>query len=165
MWRIRPDVVRLSMPILAEQVLVHLVGVVTAVMATRLGTDATSAIGMVDSISAVVVSVLAALAIGATVVVAQWTGRGVPHAAAAAMNQALVSGTGVALVIAMAIIVAHRPLLGVLFPGSAPEVVNMIEAYLPYGRFVLSPGGAHAHCLWRPAWWPGRAGRHCRSIY
>lgn len=131
MIRIRADVVKLATPIFVEQVLVQMLGVVTAIMAARLGTDAASAISMVDSISGVVVSAFAALGIGATVVVAQLTGRGSPQGAASAMNQAVATGAAIALAIAVVLIAARQPLLRVLFPGSEPEVMRLMDGYLP----------------------------------
>lgn len=132
MLRIRPDVVRLTAPLLAEQVLVQLLGVVTAMMAARLGTEAASAIGMVEAISGVVVSMLGALGIGATVVVAQLTGRGRPDAAASAAAQALALGMAVACAITVAVVAASRPLMTMLFPGTAPAVLALMQAYLPW---------------------------------
>jgi len=149
MPRIRADVVKLATPIFIEQVLVHLLGVVTAIMAARLGTDAVSAIGLVESISGVVVSVLGALGIGATVVVAQLTGRGTPRAAAAAMHQAVATGTVIAVGIAVAVVAAREPLLGLLFPDSEPEVSRLMATYLPlaalsypFAAFTLIACGA-----------------------
>ena len=48
---IRKDVFEFAFPVVTEQVLIVLMGVVNAIMASRIGTEAVSGIGMVDSIT------------------------------------------------------------------------------------------------------------------
>ena len=69
---IRRDVLKLSMPVIAEQAFLMIMGVINAIMAGRLGKEAVSAIGMVDSINNIFIAFFSALAVGGTVVVAQW---------------------------------------------------------------------------------------------
>lgn len=58
-----------------EQTFVMLLGVFNTMMAGHIGEEAVSAVGMVDSINNIFISVFAALSVGATVVVAQQIGK------------------------------------------------------------------------------------------
>ncbi len=127
---IRPDVLRLTLPVLFEQFFVHLLGTVNTIMASRLGKEAVSAIGMVDSINAVINALLSALAIGATVVVAQSVGRGNRARAGAGAWHALAAGTLFACAVALLLIAARGPVLHLLYRGIDAEVMAHMETYL-----------------------------------
>ena len=66
----------LAAPIFMEQMFVVLMGLITTVLVSRVDEYALSAASMVDSIGNLVLAFFGALAIGATIVVAQYTGRG-----------------------------------------------------------------------------------------
>ncbi|MBS1209746.1 MAG: efflux family protein [Proteobacteria bacterium] len=127
---IRPDVVKLATPILFEQMFVNLLGIVNTIMASRLGKEAVSAIGMVDAINAIIGALISALAIGATVVVAQLTGRGQRETAAHASLQALVAGGLIATGLTVLLVLARAPVLHLLYRGIDPQVMAHMETYL-----------------------------------
>jgi len=66
----------LTSPIFLEQAFVVMLGIVTTIMVSTVGEYALSAVSMVDSIVHLVSAFFAALTVGATIVVAQYTGRG-----------------------------------------------------------------------------------------
>ena len=76
---IRKDVSKLVIPILTEQIFITSMGMINTMMASNLkgdlGKNVVSAIGMVDSLNNLFNSFFSALAIGGTVVVAQYIGR------------------------------------------------------------------------------------------
>ena len=72
---IRRDIVRLAVPIIAEQTFIMLMGIINTIMAGHIGKEAMSAIGMVDSFNNIFIAFFSALAVGGTVVVAHHTGR------------------------------------------------------------------------------------------
>ncbi|MCY7388912.1 MAG: MATE family efflux transporter [Burkholderiales bacterium] len=127
---IRPDVVRLTTPILVEQICINLLSIVSTIMAARLGPEAVSAVAMVESINAVIGSVFSALGVGATVVVAQLLGRGEKTTAARATLQALISAGLIATVFALLLITFRVPVLGYLFPGVDADVMRNMQVYL-----------------------------------
>lgn len=127
---IRPDVLRLTLPVLFEQLFVQLLGTLNTIMASRLGRDAVSAIGMVDSINSVINALLSALAIGATVVVAQSVGRGNRLRAGAGASHALLAAGAFACVVALLLILARGPMLHLLYHGIDTEVMAHMETYL-----------------------------------
>ena len=64
-----------SLPVLVEQFFIVIMGVVNTMLAANMGKEAISAIGMIDSVSNILIALFSALAIGGTVVVSQYTGQ------------------------------------------------------------------------------------------
>lgn len=129
---IRSDVWKLTAPVLVEQFFVNLLGSLGAIMAAHLGTDAVSAIGNVEALTLVISSLFSALAIGATVVVAQQLGAGRRERAAAAARQALASGFAMSLIIALGTAVFGRALLALLYPGAGEALDEHMWQYLMF---------------------------------
>jgi putative MATE family efflux protein len=127
---IRPDVLALTTPIFFEQLFVNLLGTVNAIMASRIGSDAVSAIGMVDSINSVVTALFSAMAIGGTVVVAQYVGRGDREQAGEAARQALAASALLAMGVAALCVLFRDPLLTVLYGHPGAVVQGYMHQYL-----------------------------------
>ena len=64
----RKDLVRLLAPLIVEQILAVLVGMADVVMVAAVGEAAVSGVSLVDSISLLIIQLLAALATGGSVV-------------------------------------------------------------------------------------------------
>ena len=127
---LRKDVVTLTGPILVEQIFISMLGVVNTIMSARIGKEALSAIGMIDSLNSVIQAFFVALSIGSTVVVAQYTGRGDKTMADHACVQSLVSGLLLALAISLSIWLFQAPLLDALFGSAEPLVTQHMNTYL-----------------------------------
>lgn len=127
---IRKDVLNLTLPILAEQVFVMSMGTVNTMMAGHIGKEAVSAIGMVDSLNYIFIAFFSALAVGGTVVVAQYVGQGNIRKANAAMKQALYSGFLLALLVTIITWLLRTPLLNILFGAADPLVIRNTNLYL-----------------------------------
>jgi putative MATE family efflux protein len=128
--RIRRDVLALTTPVFFEQLFVNLLGTVNAIMAARIGSDAVAAIGMVDSINLIVSSLFSALAIGASVVVAQLVGSGQRERAGAAAAQALAACGLLALLLAVLCAWFREPLLAWLYGNPGTTVQGYMHEYL-----------------------------------
>lgn len=61
---IRKDVMRLALPIFAEQLFVMSMGMVNTIMAGNIGKEAVASIGMVDSVNNIFIAFFSALAVG-----------------------------------------------------------------------------------------------------
>lgn len=127
---LRHDVVRLTTPIFLEQLFVNLLGSINAVMAARIGRAAVAAIGMVDTINLLVSAIFSALAIGATVIVAQFYGRREIQRAGEAARQAMVISTLLAAAIGILTMLAHSQILSVLYGEPGPVVTEYMHQYL-----------------------------------
>ena len=83
----RKDLVRLLGPLIVEQVLAVLVGMVDVVMVAAVGETAVSGVALVDSISILIIQLLSALATGGAVVCSQYMGKQQSEAACYAAGQ------------------------------------------------------------------------------
>jgi len=127
---IRKDVFNLALPIMTEQLFVISLGIVNTMMASHIGKEAVSAIGMVDSINNIFIAFFSALAIGGMVVVAQFIGQGNIKKANEAMKQALFSGLIITFILTIMMFLLKGPIITALFGGADPEVISNVHTYL-----------------------------------
>lgn len=143
------DILPLTLPILAEQAIIVSMNVVNAAMASNIGKEAASAIGMVDAINWVIIGFFSALAVGGTVLVAQSWGRGDRAAAARAAAQAATSAVAIAAVVGLLAAAFADQIIGLLYPGAEASVSAGAAAYLritalgyPFLGAALASSGA-----------------------
>ena len=134
-------VARLAVPVLIEQAGIVLMGTVNTMLASNMGREAISAIGMIDSVSNIVISVFGALAMGGTVAVAQHTGNEDREQASRAGAQALLSCMLISLATSLLIFAFQGPLIGGLFGGAEPLVLENARAYLSVVLWSYLPIG------------------------
>jgi putative MATE family efflux protein len=127
---IRKDVLRLTLPIVMEQAFVVSLGVINTIMAGRLGKEAVSAIGMVDSINNILISFFSALAIGGTVIVAHYIGQSNTRKANEAAKQILYVGVFIALAVTVLIGLFRYPMVRLLFNSADEIVISNTMVYL-----------------------------------
>ncbi|MGS5517957.1 MATE family efflux transporter [Clostridioides difficile] len=133
---IRKNVIKLAIPIMIEQTFVMLLGVFNTMMAGHIGEEAVSAVGMVDSINNIFISVFAALSVGATVVVAQQIGKRDSENVNETIKQALVSGVILSFTITILMWVFRIGVIN-LFYGSAEELVKSnAKLYIEFTLFT-----------------------------
>ncbi|HAL73521.1 MAG TPA: MATE family efflux transporter [Clostridiales bacterium] len=133
------SVSRMALPVLVEQLFIVFMGAINTILASNLGKEAISAIGMVDTISIIIISLFSALAIGGTVVVAQYTGHNNPEKANHAAAQALSSCLAIAVVITLLILALRKPLLFSLFGEAEPAVLANAITYLSISLWSYVP--------------------------
>lgn len=119
---IRKDVLKLTAPIMLEQTFIMLMGVINAIMAGRIGKETVSAIGMVDSLNNIFIAFFSALAVGGTVIVAYYDGRGNTRDSNESAKQAIYSGLAISIAVTLLIWLFRRPLMSLLF-GTAEKTV------------------------------------------
>ncbi len=125
---------QLVIPVLIEQFFIVIMGVVNTMLASNLGPQAISAIGMVDSVSFIAISIFSSLAVGGTVVVAQYTGRGDRDNANRAAAQALTSTIAIVITLTLILFITQKPLLNTLY---AEAEANVMQNALSYMRIVI----------------------------
>lgn len=127
---IRRDVFELTIPIFFEQLFVISLGMINTMMAGHIGKEAVSAIGMVDSVNNIFIAFFSALAIGGTVVVAQFVGQKKIKKANEAMKQVLYTSVIIAVIISMIMWILNKPLIAVLFGAADSKVIADASIYL-----------------------------------
>lgn len=125
----RRDLFRLLGPLIVEQILAVLVGMVDVVMVAAVGEAAVSGVALVDSISLLIIQILAALATGGAVVCAQYIGKKRSVDACHAAGQLLVITTVCSLVFASIAFVGNRHLLQLIFGQAEDAVMNNAATY------------------------------------
>ena len=123
------DMVRLLVPLIVEQLLAVLVGMVDVVMVAAVGEAAVSGVALVDSISILVIQMLAALATGGAVVCAQYIGKQRPESACRAAGQLVMVTMLVSGVITVAALLGNRGLLGLIFGAVEDAVMDNSVIY------------------------------------
>lgn len=127
---IRKDVFDLTIPIFLEQLFVISLGMINTMMAGHIGKEAVSAIGMVDSVNNIFIAFFSALAVGGTVIVAQFVGRNNIKKANEAMKQALYTSLLISITITIIMWILKKPLIGVLFGAADPKIVSDALTYI-----------------------------------
>lgn len=124
------DVYPLAWPIFIELLCVVLMGITSTILVSRLGGAQTAAIGVSDSFTYIVYSVLAAIEIGGTVVVAQSFGKRQLDNASEQARQAISLNALLASVFLIAVMIWGKPILELLAYGASDAVIHHAEIYL-----------------------------------
>ena len=125
----RKDLAKLLLPLIVEQLLAVLVGMADVVIVAAVGETAVSGVSLVDSISILIIQMLAALATGGSVVCAQYIGKKQPENACEAAGQLILVTTMVSVVIAVIALIGNRHLLAMIFGKVENSVMENAQIY------------------------------------
>lgn len=125
----RKDLIKLLAPLIVEQILAVLVGMADVVMVAAVGETAVSGVSLVDSISLLIIQLLAALATGGSVVCAQYLGKRSPEKACKAAGQLFLVTTLISVVIAVGALAGNRHLLSLIFGRVEEDVMRNAMIY------------------------------------
>lgn len=124
------DLFKLFLPLIIEQFLEYLVGLVDSIMVAHVGEAAVSGVSLVDFVMALLISLFAALSTGGAVIAGQYLGKKQIEESKEAADQ-LVWFAGAISVIIMVIIYLAKPLiLNGLFGQITDEVRKDANTYL-----------------------------------
>ena len=120
----------LPIPILIEQLLMLVVGLVDTLMVSYAGEAAVSGVSLVNQINAVFLSVFAALAAGGAVVISQYIGRQEKRNAVLSASQLIMLSLAISIGVAIIILAFDEPILSVLFGRVEADVMSACLIYL-----------------------------------
>ncbi len=123
------DLKQLLIPLLAEQFLVVLIGMMDTVMVSSCGEQAMSGVSLVDSINVLLIGVFSALATGGAVLVSQHLGKKQIEAAQAAEKMLFYVVLAVSVVIMAICLIFRNPLLTLIFGDVEEEVMEASRSY------------------------------------
>ena len=140
------ELVKMILPLVAEQFLIIFVGLVDTAMVSYLSEAAVSGVSLVDMINQLIIQVLAALATGGAVIASQYIGHKEQARACEAANQLLLLIILIALGIMALFLVFRRPFLKLLFGQIEDNVMAEALTYLKisavsYPFIALYSGG------------------------
>lgn len=131
----RKDLIKLLAPLIVEQILAVLVGMADVVMVAAVGETAVSGVSLVDSISLLIIQLLAALATGGSVVCAQYLGKRSPDQACKAAGQLFLVTTLISAAIAGVALAGNRHLLSLIFGQVEEDVMRNAMIYFRISAF------------------------------
>lgn len=121
---------RITWPIAVEQGMNSVIGIISTMMVSNAGQAAISAVGLVEALNIFVIQLFTYITTGSTVVISQLTGKGEYERVKKSASQSLVLVVMSALIIAVALIIARRPLFHLLFGHVETAVMTNGIIYL-----------------------------------
>ncbi len=118
------DLKKLLWPLIAEQLLNSLMGMMDTMMVSRVGSAAISAVSLVDAINTLFIQIFAAMATGGTILCSQYLGAGDRKQSNSAAQQIALSSLVITAACAVFSIAFRRPLLRVTFGSVEPLVMQ-----------------------------------------
>lgn len=137
----------LLMPAIVEQLLNSFMGMVDTMMVSNVGSEAISAVSLVDSVNNLVIQVFSALAAGATIICAQYLGKKDREGSNRAAQQVLLTVTVISVLLTVLCIIVRKPLLSLIFGKVEDRVMANCQIYflltaLSYPFMALFSTGA-----------------------
>lgn len=124
------QLISLFLPLLGEQILVMLVGVLDTMMVSYVGEAAVSGVSLVDMLNNVFLYLFRALAAAGVVVVSQCIGGGEKENAADAAGQLLRLAAGISIAVTGAVILFGGSVINFLYGNAEEEVRQAGKIYL-----------------------------------
>lgn len=137
----------LLLPIIIEQFLNSLMGMVDTMMVSTVGSEAISAVSLVDSINNLVIQIFSAMASGATIICSQYIGSGNKQECNRAAGQVVLTVSVISLSIAAFCILGGEKLLWLVFGTVEDSVMENASVYfmitaISYPFLALFSAGA-----------------------
>lgn len=126
------DLWKLLIPLMIEQLLASLMGTVDTMMVGNIGSEAISAVSLVDSINVLVIQAFAALAAGGTIICSQYLGRREPERANQFASQVVLATTALSVSVMLICLAFRSPLLRLIFGSVEPLVMQDSKIYFFY---------------------------------
>lgn len=125
----RRDLIKLLGPLIVEQILAVLVGMVDVMMVAAVSESAVSGVALVDSINLLIIQLLSALATGGAVICSQYLGKKKSEMACMAAGQLLLITFCCSILFAGIALLGNRRLLAVIFGAVEDSVMTDAGIY------------------------------------
>lgn len=137
----------LLIPVMLEQFLNSFMGVADTMMVSRVGSAAISAVSLVDAINVLIIQIFAAMAAGATIICAQYIGRGQIKDANRVAYQVTLTVSVISVFLTIIGIILCNPILTFIFGTVEKDVMDasviyFIVSVISYPFIALFNAGA-----------------------
>ena len=116
------DLIRIVIPMMLQNILATVVGMIDSMMVAGIGEAAVSGVSLINSLDVVLITFFSSMAVGGTVIVAQFLGKGDTLQTKDAVKQLVYVTTAAAVLIMLIGELFREPMLHGLF-GEAEEIV------------------------------------------
>jgi len=116
-------------PLIVEQLLVVMIGIVDMVMVSSVGEHAVSGISLVEAINFLIITAFNAIATGGSVVASQYLGRREEKNASSSAKQLIYINLVISVVLMIATIFLRRWMLRTIFGSIADDVMQSADIY------------------------------------
>lgn len=140
------DLKKLILPLVLEQFLAILVGMVDTIMISGVGEAAVSGVSLVDNINILVINISAAMATGGAVVAGHFLGQKNQEEAGKAAWQLILFTTVVSAFVSVFFIAGHKPLLRMIFGKVEADVMSSAVTYLIITAVSIVPLAVYNSC-------------------
>lgn len=123
------DLKKMIVPLVAEQILLMLVGMADTMMISYAGEAAISGVSLVDMVNNLVICILSAIATGGAVIVSQYLGNQEHKQAQFAASQLMLLAFLSAFVVMLVCLFFHRQILRLFFGSVQPDVMQAAITY------------------------------------
>ena len=123
------DLKKLLIPLIVEQLLSCLMGTIDTMMVSNVGSEAISAVSLVDSINILVIQGMAALAAGGTILCSQYIGNKNEKDANQAARQVMFVVAAISVIMTVFCLAARTPLLKLIFGKVDEGVMSSSQVY------------------------------------
>ena len=128
----KKDIIKITIPIILQQALTMLVGMVDTVMVSSAGDAAVSGVSLVGTLDVLLIAIFTSLASGGSIVIAQFWGKKDIDSAKKACKQLIYVTATVAAVISISVITLRHPLLNALYGSAKHAVLQSAKDYFLY---------------------------------
>lgn len=123
------ELLRLSIPLILQQIFSVTIGAVDTVMVAAAGETVVSGVSLISTLDTMLVLIFSSMVTGGSVVISQLLGRRDSDGARAAAKQLLYISTMVATAVTLIVVVLRVPLLNLLFGKAEPAVMSSALKY------------------------------------
>lgn len=140
------DLKKLILPLVLEQFLAILVGMIDMIMVSGVGEAAVSGVSLVDNINILVINISAAMATGGAVVAGHFLGQKDPENAGKSAWQLIFFAAVASAVISIFFVIYHKSLLRVIFGQVEDNVMSSAVTYLLITAISITPLAVYNSC-------------------
>lgn len=140
------DLKKLIVPLVFEQLLAILVGMVDTVMIAGVGEAAVSGVSLVDTVNILIINITAALATGGAVVAGHFLGQKDSKNASRSAWQLVLFSLWLSIAVTILFLAAHRPMLRAIFGQVEPAVMESASTYLVITAISICPLAVYNAC-------------------
>lgn len=131
-------------PLILDQLSINLISVLATSMISASSQESVSAVSLVNPAIMLITALYGAIASGGAVIVAQYKGRGDEERVRLSAGQSMLAIFSAALLCSVLLIAGARPLLGLLYRGLDPVVMEKAVGYMRGFSCSLAPYSIYA---------------------